>query len=71
MDKAQEMYVTQLVGRVMYRKYADYKGFAIKPWPYVDPGSQDYAMVAVRTLGYEEATIPDIEDQLRELGDDV
>ena len=59
-DEMERTYVTQLVGRAMYLRYAKYKGYSVTPWPYVDPGSQQDADTAVELLGYQPDDIPEI-----------
>ena len=65
-EEMERTYVTQLVGRAMYLRYAKYKGYNIKPWPYVDPGSQQYADTAVELLGYQPDDIPEIAKALED-----
>ena len=68
-SRAEETYVTQLLARTMHRAWCAHNGHKPRPWPYSDPGSQDYARIAVRYLGYEPSSIKDLEDDLVEAGD--
>ena len=70
-SKQQDAYVAQLLGRVMHHSWCDHKNSTPRKYPYVDAGSQDYANIAVRMLGYDEDAISELEAELRRLGDDV
>ena len=71
MSKQQDAYVAQLLGRVMHHSWCDHKNSTPRKYPYVDAGSQDYAMIAVRFLGYDDEAVSMLEKELRGLGDDV
>lgn len=71
MSKQQDAYVAQLLGRVMHHAWCDHKNTKPRKYPYVDAGSQDYAMIAVRFLGYDDETVGLLEMELKRLGDDV
>ena len=56
-NKAEDAYVTGLLARAMYLRYCEHKGFQPSPGAYADPGSWDYAKVAVDALGYDQNAI--------------
>ena len=69
--RAKEMYATQLLSRLMHRKYAEFRGFEPKPYPYYDAGNADYARLAIAYLGVDDDAISFMEDDLRDLGDEL
>lgn len=69
--KQVDAYTTQLLARVMYHKWCDYKNVTPRPYPYADAGSQDYAATAVEMLGYDDDGVAYLRDYLTERGDNV
>lgn len=66
-----DYFTKQLLSRVMYHKWCDYKNVTPRPYPYADAGSQDYASTAVDMLGYDDASVTDMIAFLRDRGDRV
>jgi hypothetical protein len=60
----EDLYVKQLLARIMYLQWCKYKGYTPRTFPYVDAGSRDYAGIAVDTLGYDDDSIAEMEAML-------
>ena len=71
MPHIEENYVRGLVGRVIYHRLADWKGFKPNDYPYQDKQCIDYANAVVDAIGYDDDMILSLEDYLREKGDEL
>ena len=71
MQHIEENYVRSLVGRVIYHRLAEWKGFRPNDYPYQDKQCADYANVLVDAVGYDDDMIISLEDYLRDKGDDL
>lgn len=70
-DRIEEKYVRGLVGRVIYHKLADWKGFRPNDYPYQDKQCIDYANAVVDAIGYDDDIILSLEDYLKDKGDEL
>lgn len=71
MQHIEENYVRSLIGRVIYHRLAEWKGFRPNNYPYQDKQCADYANVVVDAIGYDDDMILSLEDYLKEKGDDL
>ena len=69
--KDNRTYVKMLLARAMYHKRCEFKKVDPFKFPYTDPGSLDYAAIAIDLLGYDDDGITELELYLRDKGDDV
>lgn len=69
MQHIEENYVRGLVGRVIYHRLSEWKGFQPNEYPYQDKQCIDYANAVVDAIGYDEDMIADLEAYLHERGD--
>ncbi len=67
----EETYARGLMGRVIYHRLAEWKGFQPNEYPYQDKQCIDYANAVVDAIGYDEDMIADLEETLRGKGDAV
>lgn len=68
-EQLENTYVRGLVGRVIYHRLADWKGFQPNNYPYQDKQCIDYANVVVDVIGYDDEMIESLEEYLRDRGD--
>jgi len=67
----EDLYVKQLLARIMYLQWCKYKNYTPRAFPYVDAGSRDYAGIAVDTLGYDDQAITELENMLEKDREDA
>lgn len=70
-DKLEETYVRGLVGRVIYHRLSEWKGFTPIDYPYQDKQCIDYANAVVDAIGYDDDMIASLEEYLEDKGDVV
>ena len=70
-DRIEETYARQLVGRVIYHRLADWKGFDPIPFPYQDKQCIDYANAILDAIGYDDDMILSLEEYLSRKGDEL
>ncbi len=60
-----ELKVQYLMGRVLYERFCEFKGFKPRPQPYSDPAMLDYAVLAVDMLGYDDSSIEKLQEKVK------
>lgn len=59
-EKEEETQVTGLLARAFYLKYCKVRGTTPNPQPYVPAWAIDYAVIGIRTLGYDDDAIEEL-----------